>query len=214
MGEFIKNHKFLVGVCIVIIGAMIYNPNTSKDDIIILPKENELVEELNAKQLQDIDITSELSDNNIVDNSENIQQIPVYICGEINNTGVYWVNEHSLIQDVINMAGGVTSDADMTAINLAQILQPNSQVVVPKKGVILNTINTGQINNTGEDKININLADLVQLETLPNIGEVKAQAILDYREEHGSFSSLEQLKEVSGIGEKTYEGLKDSIRIN
>ncbi|OON97186.1 MAG: hypothetical protein ATN32_05805 [Candidatus Epulonipiscium fishelsonii] len=204
MGEFIKNYKFIVVVVVVIIGYMSYTP---KDDRIIISK-NELKEE----QLSDIDIIPEVSDNNIVDTIENIQQIPVYICGEINNVGVYWLDENSLVQNVIDMAGGVTSDADITAINFAQILKPNSQIIVPKKGVALPNITTEQLNNV-ENKININSADVIQLSTLPNIGEVKAQAILNYRKEHGNFSSLEQLKEVSGIGEKTYEGLKDSIMI-
>ncbi|OOO00358.1 MAG: hypothetical protein ATN35_07750 [Epulopiscium sp. Nele67-Bin004] len=138
-----------------------------------------------------------------------IEEVSVYICGEINEPGVYSVTQGSLIQDVIDIAGGVTPDADLLAINLAGQVSPYAQIIVPKTGESAIYID----NLTSSSKININTATTAELCTLSGIGDAKAQAIIDHRNNIGFFSSTEQLKDVSGIGDKTFESLQNYITI-
>lgn len=141
----------------------------------------------------------------------------------------------SRVEDAINAAGGLTEDADMTLINRAELLTDGEKIYIPTHeetaagiGSDGNTAgqsstltggsdggkagNSGSGSFSGEQKININTADTTQLQTLSGIGPVTAQKIIDYRENHGRFDSIEDIKNVSGIGEKTFEKLKDSIK--
>ena len=164
--------------------------------------------------------------------------IPVYICGEVKNPGVYEVNCENLINDIVNLAGGLTEEADPKAVNLASQISSNQMVIIPKIGEELSDIHSTTCiseqntyeNEIGEqgysDKgtlysesnvesniININTADKELLMSLPGIGEVKANAIIEYRESVGRFYSTSDIKNVSGIGEKTFEKLAKLITI-
>ncbi|MGL4738676.1 MAG: helix-hairpin-helix domain-containing protein [Cellulosilyticaceae bacterium] len=142
-----------------------------------------------------------------------VQEVPVYVCGAVNQAGVYHVKLPGIIQDVITLAGGMTMEADVDALNLAAPLVGNEKIYVPMEGEVVEERPTiGTITNT-TGKININTADQNTLESLPGIGPAKAKQIMDYRQSYGTFKAIEALQDVSGIGTKTFEGLKDLITI-
>lgn len=141
---------------------------------------------------------------------------PIYVSvlGEVVSPGVYVVPEGTRIYEVLNEAGGTTELADLSSINMVTVLSDGMQFVVPKIGE--NTDEMGQEkaltkSDNVNSKVNINTADLKTLMTLTGIGKTRAQAILDYREKNGKFNDVKDIMKVSGIKEKTYEGLKDQI---
>ncbi len=153
-------------------------------------------------------------------------EIPIYICGEVLNPGVYYVHPDALVNDIIQLAGGVNAQADATQLNLASVVVPNSKIYVPKIGEEIDKMNDSYENrvdsisdlNRQQDKvassthlININTADISTLEQLPGIGSVKAQAIIDYRNQVGGFNQVDDLINVSGIGQKTFDKLKNLV---
>lgn len=147
------------------------------------------------------------------------EKITVDIEGAVKNPGVYQLKNGSLIQDAINLAGGLSENADNELmaqnINRAEILKNNQKINIPLK--ILNTptvAGTAETFGTAETqgKININSASLSELDSLPGIGPVYAQRIIDYRQKK-PFSSIEEIKEIQGIGDKTFAKFKDLITI-
>ncbi len=160
--------------------------------------------------------------------AENKEKVIVHVIGEVNNPGVVTLEEGSRIIDAINAAGGKTEEADLSKINLAYIVEDGTQIYIPRINENLNEIelmseNAGQsiilesnTGSNGEDKnvkVNINTANKEKLETLPGIGETTAQKIIDYREENGKFKSIEDIKNVGGIGDAKFNSLKDKITI-
>ena len=154
---------------------------------------------------------------------EEVENIKVYITGEINNSGVYELKKGSRVIDLIKLAGDLTKDGDLNAINPARTLKDGESITIPKKVLVnslteedatSNDLSTSQSGKTKEGLININKATKEELMELYGIGEVKAQAIIDYREENGSFVSIEDIKEVPGIGDKTFEKIKDKITVD
>ncbi|KIL44472.1 helix-hairpin-helix domain-containing protein [Jeotgalibacillus soli] len=144
--------------------------------------------------------------------------IHVDIKGKVQNPGVYVMMGGDRIMDLIELAGGILSDAEMNYVNLAQKLTDEMVVYIPGIGEeIPEALTVNQAPVAGErdaSKINLNSADQAMLETIPGIGPAKAQAIIDYRETTGAFQSIEDIMRISGIGEKTFEKLKDSIVVN
>lgn len=134
--------------------------------------------------------------------------------GAVAKPGMYRFKDGDRLVDLIEAAGGFQDEADQNQVNLAKRVQDQEVVYVPKQGEIIEQQNiTAQPTDSGAEKININLADEKQLQELSGIGEKKAQDIVQYREQHGSFKSIEDLTSVSGIGEKTLDKLRDSITI-
>jgi competence protein ComEA len=120
------------------------------------------------------------------------------------------------LEDAIEIAGGALPDADLNRVNLAMKVKDEGMYHVPAVGEEISDDSSAMIANgeTNSDaKVNINEADQAQLETLNGIGPAKAQKIIKYREESGGFQAIEEIMNVSGIGEKTFEGLKDQIDI-
>lgn len=143
--------------------------------------------------------------------------ILVDIKGEIKQPGVYELAHDARLNELILLAGGFTENAEVRQINLAEKLSDQQMIYVPNQDEL-----TFSIDQLIEDEVemaqssttvNINTADLTELQELPGVGPSKAQAIIAYREENGLFKSIEGLLEVSGFGEKTFEKLKDSIVI-
>ena len=158
------------------------------------------------------------------------ETIRVDVKGMVKKAGVYELAKDSIVNDAIKKAGGLTSKADTTNVNLSKSLTNEMVIYIPKKeevtkstvndalvdksnsvGFIDNESSTETTNTT--TKVNINTATLKDLITLNGIGESKAQAILEYRTKNGNFKTLEDLKKVSGIGEAAYEKIKDNICI-
>ena len=142
---------------------------------------------------------------------EQDKRIKIYIAGAVASPGVYELDEGSRIEDALILAGGPTQEADMLRINLAARLKDEQQVIVPKEGEMLDKILLEVQNNDNDSLININTADEAKLMELPGVGQVTAKNIIAYRTEHGAFKSIEDIKNVSRIGEKTFDRLKDLI---
>ena len=143
------------------------------------------------------------------------EQIYVYICGQVKEPGVYQIPSDARIFAVIELAGGLTEEADEAGVNQAQTLTDGQMIYIPAVGETVIDLGNGtsQSGQTDSSKININTADLEALMSLPGIGEGKAQSILDYRQEHGDFKSIEEIMNVDGIKEGTYTKFKDKITI-
>ena len=146
------------------------------------------------------------------------KQVIVDVKGAVKYPGVYELTDADRVVDAITLAGGYMDGADATLINHAQKLQDEMVIYIPLQGeepAIAIQQFSGNNSSTQADsgKININVADETQLTTLPGIGPAKAKAIIAHREEQGKFQSIEGLKDVTGIGDKTFEQLKDLIDI-
>ena len=150
------------------------------------------------------------------------QNCYVDIKGEVLRPGVYEFSCESRIQEVIKKAGGFTEEADETKINLAQKITDQMQIIVPNvqskqeggvteensgKGSSTNT----SVSNSKQGTININTATLEELQTIKGIGKKKAEAILQYRKEHGAFRTKEELLQVKGIGKKALEAIESQV---
>lgn len=140
--------------------------------------------------------------------------------GAVNKPGVYRLLATARVYDAIQHAGGLTEQADTSAINQAQKLHDQGQVFVPDKNNSSTAANTVQTtaantdNSTTDTKtINLNTADVTELQNLPGVGPKKAELIIQYRQEKGSFSKIEDLTEVQGIGEKTFAKIKSQLTV-
>lgn len=141
--------------------------------------------------------------------------INVYVTGAVIHPDVYSLPEGSIVKDAVTAAGGSTEKADLVGVNLAARLQDGDQITVPlifEEGAVrTGASSTGT--STVQTRISINRATVAELDTLPGIGPAKAQAIVDYRMQHGQFKRLEDLQKVKGIGTKTFEELKPFISL-
>ncbi|WP_242612744.1 ComEA family DNA-binding protein [Janibacter limosus] len=162
-------------------------------------------------------------------------RVTVHIVGEVERPGVVTLPAGSRVDDALDQAGGATSEADLTGVNLARPLVDGEQVVVPAPGervVGAPGAGTGAASGgagaagaggagvgdagaggAAAELVNLNTADLATLETLPGVGPVLAQRILDWRTEHGQFTAVEELGEVSGIGDKIYAQLSPKVTV-
>ncbi len=141
--------------------------------------------------------------------------IRVYVSGAVRQPDVYELPRGSIIKDAIAAAGGITSEADLDCINLAQEVQDQQQVHVPRRGEAgppAPGASSGA-GNTRTGSININTATATELETLPRIGPTMAQRIVAYREANGPFKTIEDIQDVPGIGPTTFAGIKDLITV-
>ena len=150
------------------------------------------------------------------------QNCYVDIKGEVLRPGVYEFSCESRIQEVIKKAGGFTEEADETKINLAQKISDQMQIIVPnlhskqEGGVTEGNSGKGNLSNTTpsnskQGTVNINTATLEELQTIKGIGKKKAEAILQYRKEHGAFRTKEDLLQVKGIGKKALEAIESQV---
>ncbi len=169
------------------------------------------------------DINKINSNDQIQSTTESQNKIKVYITGEVHNPGVYELNENSRIEDAIEVAGGTSNDANLRDVNLAFILEDAMKIYIPNKNedssdsqiVSTNDFNSQDSSPSGisssSSKININKASISELEKIPGVGPSTAQKIITYREEHGKFSTIDDIKNVSGIGSKKFENIKEYI---
>ena len=188
-----------------------------------------LEEEILAGHEQDL---ADLQHNEGVQPASYVQ-VPVYICGEIMSPGVYYVHSTAIINDVVQMGGGLTLNADHNYLNLASKVVPNQKIYIPKigeeidkylnsydnkEGTVSQNTNTSisGVEPGGQARIsmiNINTATEKELQTLTGIGEVKARAIIEYRMSIGRFKRVDELLNVTGIGDKTLEKIRVFITV-
>jgi competence protein ComEA len=140
--------------------------------------------------------------------------VRVYVSGAVQNPDVYALPPDSIVKNALVAAGGATADADLDRINLAMSLADGQHVYVPRKGEEQMPVPPPGDPASAGGKVNINTATLAELETLPGIGPALAQRIVDYRESHGRFAQIEEITEVSGIGEATFAKIRDEIVTN
>ncbi|MGN0711416.1 MAG: helix-hairpin-helix domain-containing protein [Anaerovoracaceae bacterium] len=181
----------------------------------------------------EVDGTEEsLNNKNETDKiDENISlpnKIYVDVSGCVAKTGVYELDEGSRVYEAIDMAGGILENADVSNLNMAQILRDQDKITVSSfkeiqknptvqgvsnRGSVAVTNASEAVNQQSDSIININTADSSELQKITGIGPAMAEKIINYRTENGSFSRIEDLMKVSGIGEKTFAKFKDKITV-
>ena len=220
MYEFNKKQKIILGIIIsIIIISFLYYIYT-KDDQISISTEETIEENI---------VEEETEEENIVE-----ENIIVHVSGAVNKEGIVELAPNSRISDAIDQAEGLKENADTKEINLAFKLEDGMKIYIPTIGEnnnIENEESSNYITSSGgtvqaqeenieinsdqktSQKININTATQTELETLPGIGPSTSTKIINYREENGKFQTIEEIKEVSGIGDAKYENIKDLISV-
>ena len=176
-----------------------------------MSRQGEEVEEVAASLSETTILPQEVEDKTTVSTV-----IYVDVKGEVHHPGVYQMKAENRVKDLIEAAGGFTPLADDQKLNLAQLLGDQMVIVVPKKGEEVNSelaqAPTPHKKEVGkEGKVNINTATVEELKTLKGIGEKKAEAIIEYRKQNGSFKNKEELMKVRGIGKKLYESFEERV---
>ncbi|QTJ38643.1 hypothetical protein FE324_07690 [Dolosigranulum pigrum] len=176
-------------------------------------EEENSLDDLLAAQME---VATEEEVERVESKSSEPELFMVDVKGEVHVPGVYELPADGRVKDAIAMAEGLTDEANELAINFAQKVEDQMVIYVPHEdddsGLPENTT-TGAGEASGAAVININTASEQELMTLSGIGQAKAQQIIQYREENGLFDTPEDLMNVSGIGEKSFETLKDSIKV-
>ena len=234
MYEFNKKQKIIIPIIgLMIIIAFLYYIYTKEDDSIISTEE--IVEE------NMVENTIGNLEENEETTKEDTDKIIVHVSGAVNKEGIVELEENSRISDAIDKAEGLKENADTENINLAFKLEDGMKIYIPtiresreqnkqngqsqnqtlmdetskyvtsSSGVVQEEQTNGQSEQKKNEKININTATQTQLETLPGIGPSTSLKIVNYREENGKFKNIEDIKEVSGIGDAKYENIKDLI---
>ena len=151
-------------------------------------------------------------------------RVLVHVCGAVRSPGVYELAEGARLGEALELAGGATAKADLAAVNLAARVADGQQVVVPERGDAGSapgaggteagiTAGGGTAASGGGSLVSLNSATMAELEGLPGVGPATAQKIIDYRTTQGGFKSIEELLNVSGIGEVKFAALKDSVTL-
>lgn len=211
----IKNHLDKIFILLFIVIFLIVGYINREKEII---DNTELIEEeIESISENETDLEQNLNsqmNNEITEQNENIY---VDVSGCVTNPGVYELNNNQRIFDAVEKAGGFCKEVDLESINLSLRLHDEMKIHIYKKGeksISSTDINNSQlVLNDKDNKVNINTADKNLLMTIPGIGEVKADEIINYRKEN-KFNTIEDIKNISGIGDKTFEKLKEYIVVN
>ncbi|WCG23307.1 helix-hairpin-helix domain-containing protein [Vagococcus lutrae] len=213
---FEENKKRIIVITGGIVGVFIIIMMTWKTT-----KQNSLITE--TTMMSETVITTDSEQDTLKSDSQ--EKWFVDIKGAIKFPGMYPVETDMRIFDVIELAGGLSEEADRNQVNLAEHVRDQMVIYIPKVGenlaeVMLPTETSTSHHDSdhaqaeNETLVNLNTATAQELQTLSGIGEKKAEAIITYRETNGSFQTIDDLKKVKGIGEKTFDSLKESITIN
>lgn len=161
-------------------------------------------------------------DNIVVENStkeenkneSNSSKIKVYIAGEVLKPGVIELDEGDRIEDALAVVGGVTAQANIRNINLAYEVSDGEKIYIPNisEDEIIEE-NSNNKTDSGNGKVNINKANASDLTSIPGIGQATAEKIIDYRDKNGKFKTIDDIKNVSGIGNSKFEKIKDNISV-
>lgn len=186
-----KKIYIIIGVVFVAITGTYYlmnNQNQTNDDIYL--EENVLEE--------DVEVES---------------KIKIHITGEVLQAGLYEIDAGARIDDAIRCAGGITENADLNKVNLAYEISDGEKIYIPSIFDEEDEYNISSGMENAGRKININKATAQELQNINGVGPALAEKIVAYREENGKFSTIEDLKNVSGIGDKKFETMKDNIAV-
>lgn len=219
---YLKKYRYIILSGLLIIVFLFFNKNS--DEI-------ELTSDLSLEIKEEV--TEEIPKE---------EKIKVDIKGAVKNPGVYEINSNGRVADAIEISGGLTNEADTSTINLSKNLTDEMVIIIYTKEEVAEMLkgstsikyiekecicpkiendacidnvidNKPDTNTSNEQKVSLNSATIDELMQLPGIGEVKAKAIIAYREEKGGFKSIEELLEVNGIGESTFNKIKDQLSL-
>ena len=219
---YLKKYRYIILSGLLIIVFLFFNKNS--DEI-------ELTSDLSLEIKEEV--TEEIPKE---------EKIKVDIKGAVKNPGVYEINSNGRVADAIAISGGLTNDADTSILNLSKNLTDEMVIIIYTKEEVAEMLkgstsikyiekecicpkiendacidnvidNKPDTNTSNEQKVSLNSATIDELMQLPGIGEVKAKAIIVYREENGGFKSIEELLEVNGIGESTFNKIKDQLSL-
>ncbi|PJJ63371.1 competence protein ComEA [Compostimonas suwonensis] len=141
----------------------------------------------------------------------------VHVTGAVASPGLFELAESARVIDAIAAAGGLSETADESAVNLARFVSDGEQLVVPQLGEVVAGVpgaaGGGAGAASGDGRVNLNTADSAALETLPRIGPAMAQRIIEWRDANGRFTSVDDLRQITGVGEKTFEALVDLVTV-
>ena len=238
-----KKKELVISVIIALILSFIMMFITqvkSSNNVITDKSSKNSISKTKNSQESNIDNKVKVSENNVQietsteksdDTSKQNSEIAVYISGEVKKPQVVKMKTGDRLVDAVEKCGGMTKDADLNAINLALLLKDEAHYIIPKIGDTsivsqqnyvnqsstndnsINLISSVDTSNSSKSTININTADKTALMSLPSIGEKTAQKIIDYRENNGKFQTKEELKNVTGIGDKKYSQLEEFITV-
>ena len=185
--------------------------------------ENEILDQSTQNIVEDVETDA------VILNTDEVKEekIAVHITGAVKKEGIIYLKKGARIVDAIEEAGGATKEADLSQVNLAYELQDGQKIYIPNKNekiseyitensgnnVVIEENKSENYKKGGNEKVNINTADEMQLDSLPGIGPALAQRIIEYREENGAFKSIEELQNVKGIGDSKYEDIKNNVTV-
>lgn len=201
--EFLNKKQKIILICIIIIMCMV-----------ILYY---IISKTETKDYEEFEISEENETTQETENQVEDNIIIVHVSGEVSNPGIIELKEGSRIADAIEKAGGSTEYADLSKINLAYEIKDGQKINIPSKQEIIEVYIQEEAgenvleNEVKNSKVNINTALQTELETLTGIGPSTALKIIDYRKENGEFKSIEDIKNVPGIGESKFENIKEEI---
>ncbi len=207
----------IILISIILILLIIYMLNTNSNDEISLESLTVAGNDVESNTIENLTIEEEVEG----------EKIAIHIIGEVKKEGIVYLEKGSRIVDAIKEAGGATKEADLSQINLAYELQDGQKIYIPNKNekiseyitrssgnnVIIEGNNSSVQTEGKENKVNINTANLNELDSLPGIGPSLAKRIIEYREENGNFKSIEELQNVKGIGDAKYSDIKDNVTV-
>ena len=184
-----------------------------------------LYKNINSEDSFTINRDSDISENKPAAVQIEIPPVIIHITGAVKSPGVYQLKSTDRIVDAVKIAGGATEEANLDLINLAALLKDGQKIIVPSKiynengeEISKNIVNNAEAiysSSSSSDsisgKININTANATMLQALPGIGPVLSERIIEYRNQNGLFGIIDDIKDVSGIAEKKFEGIKDLI---
>lgn len=202
-----KNKYLLITIILVftLLTVMVINLNANSKEYII--------GDTDSSTIQDESIADDAEKENY--EQEENSKVTVFVSGEVLNQRVVELEKGKRLIDAVEICGGLTEKADLNAVNLALVLEEEGHYIIPAIGDtnVVNATNLNQMNSSS-NLVNINSADIDLLKTLPGVGDVLGQRILDKREELGKFTSIDQLNDVSGIGDKKFSDIKDKVTID
>lgn len=209
--EIIKGLLVAVVILIVALIAFISKGRSDTEDVL----ENQLLEELFAEQ----PLEENIEKADFIGTEEIEQKIFIDVKGAVEAPGVYQMGVDSRVIDCVEKAGGFLVEAEQKRVNLAQRAEDQMVIYIPLKGENLSDFEQllpdkpVSESSTDASKIDLNKASKEELKTLNGIGDVKAESIITYRETNGFFEKIEDIKNVSGIGDATFEKLREVIQV-
>lgn len=231
----LMDKKMYIVIVLLAVGGFYYaNRQPAADNSALLSSSQSM--EASGQSLQSSSVSSVAASTSSAASAANAEVV-CDISGAVKHQGVYRLKNGARLEDLIEKAGGLTKDAQLQAINRSQLLKDQDKIYIPGKGdkaeaaqtansaaasapasspsasASSSSVSSSTSGAASGDLINLNTATASDLQKLNGIGEKKAEQIIAYRQEKGSFKSIDELKEVSGIGDKTFAAIKDQLTI-